>query len=116
MINRATLNKREQEYYMMDINFINDRKTGQVLAEYKGEPIGNYSSRKAAEANAPKAVQQLQAGIEPEARLVGDGAKVRALKQASSKQAGSTGKSYRRRNEVRTTAMTASNTNNIHFR
>jgi hypothetical protein len=115
MITRDTLNKREQEYYMMDINFINDRKTGQVLAEYKGEPIGNYSSRKAAEANAPKAVQQLQAGIEPEARLVGD-AKVRQLKQASSKQAGSTGKPYRRRNEVRTTAMTASNTNNIHFR
>jgi hypothetical protein len=106
---------RAKEFYRMEMKMDKD-SDGKIHVTYHAEPIGTYNSYRDATQLAPEAIAELEAGREPDPRLTGDEAKVKALKKAKGKQSASAGKPYKLRHEVRTTSMTGAKTDSVHFR
>lgn len=90
------LNERERQHFANHMKTQRDPATGKVFVFYEGLRIGCFKNKFQALDQGPDAIQQ-----------------IKEAEKASSKP----GNGYRRRNEVRTTAMhTGRNFDNVRFR
>jgi len=93
---KQKLNERERQHFANHMKSQRDPATGKVFVFYEGRRVGCFKNKFQALDQGPEAVQQMKEAQKGRSKL---------------------GNGYRRRNEVRTTAMTSGRTfDNVRFR